>query len=93
MAAGQRLYPRATVKKIVKAHSKRNVSKNVDVLVCPFDASRATQLTFSTDLPRLYPLSANVRAICSNLQDHRAEFAQRYMMSSLTGQIQVDEGG
>ncbi|KAG4425505.1 hypothetical protein IFR04_001424 [Cadophora malorum] len=33
MAAGQKLYPRATVKKIVKAHSKRNVSKNVDVLV------------------------------------------------------------
>ncbi|KAH7354888.1 hypothetical protein BKA65DRAFT_497214 [Rhexocercosporidium sp. MPI-PUGE-AT-0058] len=33
MAAGQKLYPRATVKKIVKAHSKRNVSKNVDVLI------------------------------------------------------------
>ena len=39
MAAGQKLYPRATVKKIVKAHSKRNVSKNVDVLVSSFDAS------------------------------------------------------
>lgn len=33
MAAGQKLYPRATVKKIVKAHSRRNLSKNVDVLV------------------------------------------------------------
>lgn len=33
MAAGQKLYPRATVKKIVKAHTKRNVGKNVDVLV------------------------------------------------------------
>lgn len=33
MAAGHKLYPRATVKKIVKAHSKRNVTKNVDVLV------------------------------------------------------------
>ncbi len=33
MAAGQKLYPRATVKKIVKAHSKRNVSKNVDVQI------------------------------------------------------------
>ncbi|KAE9372133.1 hypothetical protein N431DRAFT_375082 [Stipitochalara longipes BDJ] len=33
MAASQKLYPRATVKKIVKAHSKRNVSKNVDVLI------------------------------------------------------------
>ncbi|EKD21016.1 hypothetical protein MBM_00129 [Drepanopeziza brunnea f. sp. 'multigermtubi' MB_m1] len=33
MAACQKLYPRATVKKIVKAHSKRNVTKNVDVLI------------------------------------------------------------
>jgi hypothetical protein len=39
MATGQKLYPRATVKKIVKAHSKRNVSKNVDVLVGCVDAS------------------------------------------------------
>ena len=39
MAAGQKLYPRATIKKIVKAHSKHNVSKNVDVLVCFHDAS------------------------------------------------------
>ncbi len=29
------MYPRATVKKIVKAHSKCNVSKNVDVMVSP----------------------------------------------------------
>ncbi|KAI9874356.1 MAG: hypothetical protein M1830_009840 [Pleopsidium flavum] len=34
MAASQKLYPRATLKRIIKAHSKRNVSKNVDVLVC-----------------------------------------------------------
>ena len=33
MAPGQKLYPRATVKKIVKAHSNCNVSKNVDVTV------------------------------------------------------------
>jgi hypothetical protein len=33
MAGAQKLYPRATVKKIVKAHSRRNLSKNVDVLV------------------------------------------------------------
>jgi len=33
MAQGQKLYPRATVKKIVKAHSNCSVSKNVDVLV------------------------------------------------------------
>jgi hypothetical protein len=39
MAGTQKLYPRATVKKIVKAHSQRNVSKNVDVLVSRPDAS------------------------------------------------------
>ncbi|KKA30417.1 hypothetical protein TD95_004589 [Thielaviopsis punctulata] len=33
MAAGQKLYPRGTVKKIVKAHSGRNLSKNADVLI------------------------------------------------------------
>jgi hypothetical protein len=33
MAAGQKLYPRATIKKIVKAHSNKNISKNADVLV------------------------------------------------------------
>ncbi|KAI1160053.1 hypothetical protein F5B18DRAFT_655037 [Nemania serpens] len=33
MAPGQKMYPRATVKKIVKAHSNCNVSKNVDVMV------------------------------------------------------------
>ncbi|KUI53181.1 Histone-fold domain-containing protein new1 [Cytospora mali] len=33
MAPGQKMYPRATVKKIAKAHSNCNVSKNVDVLM------------------------------------------------------------
>lgn len=33
MAPGQKLYPRATVKKIIKAHSDCNVSKNADVMV------------------------------------------------------------
>ncbi|KAH9997678.1 hypothetical protein F4779DRAFT_606355 [Xylariaceae sp. FL0662B] len=33
MAPGQKMYPRATVKKIVKAHSNCNVSKNVDVMM------------------------------------------------------------
>jgi hypothetical protein len=42
MAATQKLYPRGTVKRIVKAHSNRNVSKNADILVgC---ASRVRQL-------------------------------------------------
>ncbi|KAI9785504.1 MAG: hypothetical protein M1839_009245 [Geoglossum umbratile] len=33
MATAPRLYPRATIKKIVKAHSKRALSKNADVLI------------------------------------------------------------
>ncbi|KAK0626350.1 hypothetical protein B0T14DRAFT_420883 [Immersiella caudata] len=33
MTPGQKLYPRATVKKIVKAHSGCNISKNVDVMI------------------------------------------------------------
>ncbi len=36
MAPGQKLYPRATVKKVVKAHANTNLSRNVDVVVgCP----------------------------------------------------------
>lgn len=35
MAPGQKLYPRGTVKKIVKAHSNCKLSKNADVLVSP----------------------------------------------------------
>lgn len=31
--AVQKLYPRSTIKRIVKAHSKKSVSKNADVLV------------------------------------------------------------
>ena len=31
--AAKRLYPRSTVKRIVKAHSNRNVSKTADILV------------------------------------------------------------
>ncbi|KAF7128338.1 hypothetical protein CNMCM5793_003068 [Aspergillus hiratsukae] len=33
MAATQKLYPRGTVKGIVKAHSNRSVSKNADILI------------------------------------------------------------
>lgn len=35
--APKQLYPRATVRKIIKAHIGRPVSKNVDVLVCLTD--------------------------------------------------------
>lgn len=33
MAGTQKLYPRGTVKGIVKAHSNRSLSKNADILV------------------------------------------------------------
>ncbi|EKV13018.1 hypothetical protein PDIG_40420 [Penicillium digitatum PHI26] len=33
MAVAQKLYPRGTVKRIVKAHSNRSVSKNADILI------------------------------------------------------------
>lgn len=33
----QTLYPRGTLKKIVKAHANRPLSKNVDILVCVAD--------------------------------------------------------
>ena len=33
MAPGQKMYPRATVKKIVKAHANTNLSRNADVVV------------------------------------------------------------
>ncbi|KAJ5272825.1 hypothetical protein N7478_007950 [Penicillium angulare] len=32
MAPTQKLYPRGTVKRIVKAHSNKSVSKNADIL-------------------------------------------------------------
>jgi hypothetical protein len=64
MAAGRKLYPRATVKKIVKAHSKCNVSKNVDVLVSSHDASSAVisdelcrySLTMQSSCRRMPPI-------------------------------------
>ncbi|KAL2057831.1 hypothetical protein ABVK25_001448 [Lepraria finkii] len=31
--AAKKLYPRSTVRRIIKAHSNRSISKNVDVLV------------------------------------------------------------
>jgi hypothetical protein len=47
MAAGaQKLYPRATLKKIVKAHSKKNVTKNVDVLVSLLISCSREAVTF-----------------------------------------------
>ena len=35
MALGKKPYPKATVKKIIKAHSNHNIKKNADVTVRP----------------------------------------------------------
>jgi hypothetical protein len=64
------LYPRGTVKKIVKAHSNRQMSKNVDILVRLMDTGeptrdgkpcKSTRLTCNTDLPQLCVVYARVR--------------------------------
>ncbi|EFW22441.1 hypothetical protein D8B26_000878 [Coccidioides posadasii str. Silveira] len=33
MVVAPKLYPRATVKRIVKAHTRKNLSKNADILI------------------------------------------------------------
>jgi hypothetical protein len=38
----QTLYPRGTLKKIVKAHANRPLSKNVDILVHAFPTNTTT---------------------------------------------------
>jgi hypothetical protein len=68
MAASQKLYPRATIKKIVKAHSKKNVSKNVDVLVSFQRLVRVKQLLIRRiDFSGLYPLHTDVRISSLNV--------------------------
>ena len=41
MAATQKLYPRGTVKRIVKAQSNRNLSKNADILVSALTSQKS----------------------------------------------------
>ncbi|KAJ5937175.1 transcriptional regulator family: Histone-like TF [Penicillium verhagenii] len=48
MAATQKLYPRGTVKRIVKAHSNKSVSKNADILV-NFNSTQLVDATFDWD--------------------------------------------
>jgi hypothetical protein len=63
MAVAQKLYPRATVKRIVKAHSRRAVSKNADIQVSPaatFSGISNLTLFTTADLPRLYAFHAGV---------------------------------
>lgn len=63
---GQKAYPRATVKKIVKAHANCNVGKNVDVMVridtCHYsqNPTRRANMVFAVDLSRLCFIHANV---------------------------------
>ncbi|KAG2421783.1 hypothetical protein HFD88_005759 [Aspergillus terreus] len=55
MAATQKLYPRATVKRIVKAHSNRSVSKNADILVLPqVWVMRDAELTQSSTASQIF---------------------------------------
>lgn len=58
MVATQKLYPRATVKRIVKAHANRNVSKNADILV---SGDRLFCIRSITD-DRLLILFASIRS-------------------------------
>ncbi|KAL4727636.1 hypothetical protein ACLX1H_004320 [Fusarium chlamydosporum] len=39
MALGKKPYPKATVKKIIKAHSNHNIKKNADVTVLVKEAA------------------------------------------------------
>ena len=59
MPQAQKLYPRSTIKRIIKAHSGRNVGKNVDILV--------RFLLHPTDLIRFYarlsPLLIQLRVL------------------------------
>ena len=70
MAAAQKLYPRGTVKRIVKAHSNRSVSKNADILVRSRFIQRVGMVTVMInanrrsrhlDIPRLHAVHARVR--------------------------------
>lgn len=62
MAPGRKLYPRATVKKIIKAESDCNVSKDADVTVSKetFEAANPVSLT------RLSVCSYHARHLCSS---------------------------
>ena len=69
---GQKLYPRATVRKIVKAHSNCNVSKNADVMVWyifPRSQNVADQsdMLFLIDVLGLHALHADVRLQTSRM--------------------------
>lgn len=72
--APKRLYPRSTIKKIIKAHSRRSLSKNADLLVSHALRRQAKRippedvlLTKGADISRLYPLRTKV-SLCPSFQ-------------------------
>jgi hypothetical protein len=73
------LYPRGTVKKIVKAHSNRQLSKNVDILVRQVRLSLRNPVTYkSVDLPELRAFHARV---CISILPHpRTEELDRHSL-------------
>jgi hypothetical protein len=78
------LYPRGTVKKIVKAHSNRPMSKNVDILVSWHSMKREVRnvrLTWNADLPQLCAVYARVRTCLLHYAPlHRSRFdAMQYL--------------
>jgi hypothetical protein len=64
LAMAQKLYPRGTVKRIVKAHSNRNLSKNADILVRRTCPTRKTSLTDSVQIFLDYMLFLQEYALC-----------------------------
>jgi hypothetical protein len=69
---GKKPYPKATVKKIIKAHSDLNIKKNADVAVCP-NPERVLPRRMLTllDLLELRALYGNVSLIWSILLSPR----------------------
>jgi hypothetical protein len=61
MALGKKPYPKATVKKIIKAHSNHNLKKNADVTVRLDVFMIAIDANVVLDLPQLRPIHGNVR--------------------------------
>lgn len=62
MAPTRKLYPRSTIKRIIKAHSKRSLSKNVDILVSVAYHASSTWLIYWIDLLGLRAFLTRVRA-------------------------------
>ena len=99
------LYPRGTVKKIVKAHSNRQMSKNVDILVRLVDTGepkrngkpcKKTRLTCNTDLPQLCVVHARVRTDHLTIFHYvmatrRPYLALRYAMGSIASSLRDAE--